>query len=1303
MRVRASILLAVLLSALTAFGQEIIVLRNATVVPEPGRRLERTDVLIRGGVIAEVGSGISAPNVAKEFDCSGLTVYAGFVHPALSVTLESLSQRLQEVQGQPTPGDIWNRRDNLLTRFGLADFRSDELPALRNLAEGGYGVAHLFDGRGVLGPRACVVSTAQGALNPSAIVSADTGIPISLSGGGFGFGRGYPGSLMGRIAFARQALTDAGWHDRLLRAYEANPTGKPRPGRDPDLEAARDLVRAETFAIFDRLDDQMALRALALSNAHGLKPMLIFASGAGRVSDALSLRRGAVALSDRLPSRPRLEGDNNRNSLSSVVNYFNDIQAGAELDRAGVPFVYAPSSASSPLDGIRTYVAAGLNPDAALAAMTTRPAAMLGLTRQVGKVEKGFLANLVVVEGDLFSSDAKVMLSIVEGKPLSDKLPEKRDPAEVKPIERLPLMPPDYSPFPRPAESAPAFRMYRNATIWTMSSAGVLTNADIVIRDGKVLAVGKGLQPPAGCEVIDATGLHISPGVYDAHSHTAITGGVNEGSNMVTIECRIEDVINAQDTNIYRQLAGGTVGALMLHGSANPIGGQSITVKWRWGKRAEDLPVKSAPPGVKFALGQNPIREDQGRGRQQEEQPTDRPRTRMGVMDAIRRAFDDALDYRKQWDDFRAGRTSVEPRKNLQLEAILEVLDGTRKVHSHGYRSDEMLALLRLAEEYGVRVATLQHVLEGYKIADEMARHGVGGSTFADWWGYKLEAYDAIPDNAALMSQRGVLVSVNSDSSDQARRLNFEAAKSIRYGGVSPETALSFVTIGPAKQLGIDRWTGSLEPGKDADLVVWSAAPTSIFAICRETYVDGVKLFDFRHDRDERARREQVLNEARRLLNGDDTQAPAEAGTGPAAEDEDLAPATLKPLPAVAASPGNAKYPRKPVVIRGATIHSMVGQPAVGDVLIGEDGRIQAVGSVNAPRGAEIVDARGKHLYPGLIDPATMLGLNEIGQVPVSDDTSERGDFNARLAAGIAVNPDSETIGVARAAGVLTAVAMPTGGTVSGLAALLSLDGYTWEDLSYTNSFALVVNVGASERVLERVDEWFAEARSYMERRAAAARGETPAIPIDRNLEVVHAALSGELPLLVTVSTPNVVEAVTGWAAQRGVSILLVGGPELVEVADLLAKTRTPVAISGTTGVPSGDAPYDDDYTVPARLREAGVKFCFTTRDAHNVRWLRDLAGFAAAWGMWPEDAERAVTLWPAEMLGLGSRLGAITPGRDGTVILLDGPLLETGSRVEQAWILGRPVSLQNRQTILRDRYSSRPLPAVTAKSGDGD
>jgi len=1279
---------ALLFTALGSFAQSITVLRNATIVPEPGQRIERADILIRNGVIAEIGQNLSAPPVAKEFDCSGLTVYAGFVHPGVSVSVDALGAAIEkDRENAALPNDLWNRRDNLLTRYSLASFTAPEIAALRSLAESGYAVAHVYDRRGVVGPRSVVLSLASGSLSGSSLLAKDVAVPISLSRGGFGFGA-YPGSLMGRIAFVRQALTDVGWHDRVLRRYQANPTGLPRPARDLDYEAAAPLLRGEQFALFDGLDKENALRSLALARSFGLKPILVFDSGAGWISDALAATRGWVALSGRIPSKPRLDDADESNDYSSVVRFFNEVQAGAELERKGIRFAYAPSTAGSALEGIRTYVAAGLSRDAALASMTTVPAAALGVDRQVGKVAKGYLANLVVVEGDLFAPSGRIVLTVQEGKASRDELPKRRAPEELNPVTPMKLMPPDYSVFPRPAETKPAFRLFKNATVWTMSSAGTLAGADVLIRDGKIVAVGRNLSAPAGCEVVNATGLHISPGVIDAHSHTAIAGGVNEGSNLVTIECRIQDVIVPDDVNIYRQLAGGTIGALMLHGSANPIGGQSIIVKWRWGQPAEKFPIEGAPPGVKFALGQNPIREDESRPRGQDAPPTDRPRTRMGVMDIIRQTFDEALDYRAQWEAYRKGLTSVEPKKNLQLEAILEVLDGKRKIHSHGYRSDELLALLRLAEQYGIRVATLQHVLEGYKIADEMAKHGVGGSTFADWWGYKLEAYDAIPENAAILWERGVVTSINSDSNDQARRLNFEAAKSIRYGGVSPEVALSFVTIQPAKQLGIDRWTGSIEPGKDADIVVWSAPPTSVFARCLQTYVDGVKLFDIQHDLAERERRKSVLEEAKRLLEEDSS--PRDHGSAGPAAVEGSGVAAL-PLRAITEQPGNVRYPRKPIVIAGATIHPMTGSPFVGDVLIGADGRIAAIGKVQKPRDAVVVNAAGKHLYPGMIDPSTTLGLTEIGQVPVSDDTSERGDFNARLQAAIAINPTSETIGVARAAGILTAVVAPTGGTVSGQAALISLDGFTWEDLVYTPAFGLVLNVGGSERALQQMDERIQQARDYRKQRDAAAAGQAPPVDVNEDLEVVEAVAEGRLPLIVTVSTPTVVEKVISWCAERKIPFLLVGGPDLVQVADLLAKTGTPVAISGTTGVPSGEDPYDSDYTVPAKLKAAGVRFCFTTRDAHNVRYLRDLAGFAAAWGMDPLEAERAVTLYPAQLLGLGDRLGSIEVGKEGTLILLDGSLLETGSKVERAWIRGREIELVNRQTILRDLYRARP------------
>jgi len=554
--------------------------------------------------------------------------------------------------------------------------------------------------------------------------------------------------------------------------------------------------------------------------------------------------------------------------------YFNELAAAAELDRRGIEFCYAPENESDPLAGIRTYVRAGLSRDVALAAMTTRPAKLLGLEARVGTVEKGKMANLVLMQGDLFDTSSQTMAAWVEGKRVPFGMPAKKDPVDLKADGPLKAMVPNYASFPHPAETTPAFRMYRNATIWTQGRGGKQVGADLLVRGGKVVAVGRNLVAPAGCEVVDAEGKHISPGIWDAHSHTAILGNVNEGTNMVTVECRIGDVVNHRDLNVYRQLAGGTVGGQQLHGSANAIGGQTCVSKWRWGLRPGDFPVQGAPGGVKFALGENPIREDSG-GFGQQQQPvggtllTFRPRTRMGVEEAIRRALTLGSEYAQKWADYRAGKTTIEPRRDLQLEGLAEIAGGTRFIHSHGYRQDEFLTLMRVAQTFGAKIATFQHILDGYKIADEMAQAGIGGSSFLDWWGFKLEAYDAIPESPSLMAERGVVVSINSDSNNQARRLQQEAAKAVRYGGTAPEAALAMVTINPAKQLGIDRWTGSLDPGKDADFVVWSGDPLGIESVCLETYVDGVKRFDRDDDLKQRAEREAELKQARAILNPD--------------------------------------------------------------------------------------------------------------------------------------------------------------------------------------------------------------------------------------------------------------------------------------------------------------------------------------------------------------------------------------------------------------------------------------------------
>jgi len=400
---------------------------------------------------------------------------------------------------------------------------------------------------------------------------------------------------------------------------------------------------------------------------------------------------------------------------------------------------------------------------------------------------------------------------------------------------------------------SPETVLVRHATLWTLVGEGRIEDADLLVEDGKIRAIGRDLQAPPGARIIDATGKHVTPGIIDEHSHIAISAGVNEGSHAVTAEVRIGDVVDPDDVAIYRALAGGVTTAQLLHGSANPIGGQAQVVKLRWSRAAEALKLAGAPESIKFALGENVKQSNWG-----DQFSTRYPQTRMGVETILRDRFRAAREYDVAWREYRAldpavrART-VPPRRDLQLEALLEVLDGERFVHCHSYVQSEMLMLMRLAEDFGFRVGTFTHVLEGYKVAPEMAAHGAGASGFADWWAYKFEVYDAIPYNTCLLHDAGVVASVNSDSPETMRRLNQEAAKSVMYCGMDEVEALELATLNPAIQLGIDDRVGSLAPGKDADFVIWSGHPLSIHARAEQTWIDGAPYFDLERDRELRA------------------------------------------------------------------------------------------------------------------------------------------------------------------------------------------------------------------------------------------------------------------------------------------------------------------------------------------------------------------------------------------------------------------------------------------------------------------
>lgn len=420
--------------------------------------------------------------------------------------------------------------------------------------------------------------------------------------------------------------------------------------------------------------------------------------------------------------------------------------------------------------------------------------------------------------------------------------------------------------------------LIKNATVLTITR-GTLANTDVLIRKGKIAGVGKNLRTSANARTIDGTGKFILPGIIDCHSHSMLDS-INEGSLAVTSMVRVSDALNPTDIDLYRELAGGTTTLNLLHGSANPIGGLNTVVKIKYGRPVEEFIFPGARPGIKFALGENVKRSSvpalPGIQRRY-------PATRMGVEEVFREAFTKARDYKKSWDEYRAAsgrdKTMLPPRRDLQLEPLVEVLEGKRYVHAHSYRADEIFMMIRLADEFGFKVKTFQHVLEGYKVAKEIAQHGAGASTFADFWGYKIEAYDAIPYNAAIMTRAGVVVSMNSDSDERARRLNIDAAKAMRYGDLTEEQALKLITINPAIQLGIQDRVGSIEVGKDADLAIWNGHPFSVYARVDTTFVDGEVFFDRQQD----LARRLELEKERATLEQAEPNRPQAGGVSPQA------------------------------------------------------------------------------------------------------------------------------------------------------------------------------------------------------------------------------------------------------------------------------------------------------------------------------------------------------------------------------------------------------------------------------------
>ncbi|MEX0722038.1 MAG: amidohydrolase family protein [Balneolaceae bacterium] len=394
--------------------------------------------------------------------------------------------------------------------------------------------------------------------------------------------------------------------------------------------------------------------------------------------------------------------------------------------------------------------------------------------------------------------------------------------------------------------------LIHNATVITVTG-GDLEETDVLVRDGIIREIGKDLNAPRGVETIDATGKFVLPGIIDAHSH--LNGvDINEGRNPVTAEVTMEESVNPNSIGIYRALGGGVTSIHLMHGSANVIGGQGETLKLRFRVTQDEMRFEGAARTIKFALGENPTRvHGQGNGVQ--------PRTRMGVEQIVRNHFDEAIDYKRnrqayldrkaEYDRRKRGTPPVPVAQNLRYDVLNDIIEGNILVHCHSYRSDEILMLMRVFNDYGIKNYTFQHANEAFKVAPELAKNGAGTSVFADWWAYKFEVYYSTAFNASILNANGVTNSINSDSGELIRHLNHEAAKTVRYGMTSENDALRMITINPAKQLGIDNKVGSIEEGKQADFAIWSGHPLSIYSIAEMTFVDGTKYFDRESDADD--------------------------------------------------------------------------------------------------------------------------------------------------------------------------------------------------------------------------------------------------------------------------------------------------------------------------------------------------------------------------------------------------------------------------------------------------------------------
>lgn len=812
-----------------------LVLTRGTVVVGDGRVLPDTSLVVRDGRIAALGRNISVPPGAQTYDLRGRRVYPGLI--------DALAERPRPASGD---GGAAARLVPLHADARAVDQLPDEAEAARWRA-GGVLAAHVAPGEGIFRGLTALVNLGGRAARQ--IVRAPVAMNVSLRGLGYRNrvpGMGEPGGefptrLIGVLGFVRQTLLDA----RLLD--ESAPGAVPRELKGPDvrasLEALRAVARREMPVILPAHEDRELRRALGLAAELKLTPILAGGHEASGVAADLKSRGVPLLVGLDFPG-PDADVHPSLQVPLRVLGHWRRAPASAgELARRGVRIAFASGAlpdGSAFLARLRTAVRAGLPKDAAVRAATLGAAEILGVATELGSIAPGKLANLVVSEGDLLEEAGRIAAVFVGGVRY-DVEPPATGATQAQPAAAL------GDPFLSLVPDLGRVVLIRNANLMTVSH-GTRKRTSLLVRDGRIAAIGPELAAPAGAHVVEADGQWITPGFVDCHSHIA-TDSHNESGANVTSLTGTRDTLNPNDIAIYRTLAAGVTVANVLHGSVNAIGGKTVVIKNRWGRTADEMLFAGAKPGLKFAIKEFAAR----RG-------VSPPSSWMGVQGLLREQLTRARHYAMEWDDYEArraaGTAAAAPRRDLALEPLVEVMRAERYLHVHCYTAEEITLVMRVAEEFGFRVRVLQHATNGYQVAPEIARHGgAGASIFADLGG-------ASPYNAAILTRSGVLVSVNSDGEDLARHFNQDVGRLMKFGDLSEDEALALITLNPARQLGIDDRVGSLDVGKDADLVVFDRHPLSVYAVPQLVFVDGRLSYSSAAERE----RERRVDVARRAL-----------------------------------------------------------------------------------------------------------------------------------------------------------------------------------------------------------------------------------------------------------------------------------------------------------------------------------------------------------------------------------------------------------------------------------------------------